>query len=143
MTIPLELGKNRLHIVAKNSIGETAKDWIVDLIEGENQEGNCWHQSSVVKWRRLQYALENTQERRILLVDTCHSGNAFNSRLVKDAADANIVVISATAQELPALKHGVFTYALLSGLRGYEHFFLLKGVQDLSWTPKDGFFTTF
>ncbi|OAD21910.1 peptidase C14 caspase catalytic subunit p20 [Candidatus Thiomargarita nelsonii] len=56
-------------------------------------------------------------------MDTCHSGNAFNSRLVKDAADANIVVISATdsdsvAQELPRLKHGVFTYALLSGLRG-------------------------
>jgi len=226
LTIPLESGKNRLHIVAKNSIGETAKDWIVYLIDGKIKKGNLyivavgvsdyqddnldlsyaaadayalhrilvaqqgkayrkvesvlladgaktpsasqiknalklfskadekdtvvlflaghgvnedgdyyflprdaqqqrnrWRKSSVVKWRMLQDALENTQGRRILLVDTCHSGNAFNSRLVKDAADANIVVISATdsdsvAQELPRLKHGVFTYALLSGLRG-------------------------
>ncbi len=87
------------------------------------QQQNRWHQPSVVKWRMLQDALENTQGRRILLVDTCHSGNAFNSRLVKDAANAKIVVISATdrdsvAQELPELKHGVFTYALLKGLRG-------------------------
>ncbi len=84
---------------------------------------NSWHQSSVVKWQVLQNVLENTKGRRILLVDTCHSGNAFNSRLVKDAADAKIVVISATdsetlAQELPQLKHGVFTYALLKGLDG-------------------------
>jgi len=60
------------------------------------QQQNRWHQPSVVKWRMLQDALENTQGRRILLVDTCHSGNAFNSRLVKEATDAKIVVISAT-----------------------------------------------
>ncbi|OAD20284.1 hypothetical protein THIOM_004028, partial [Candidatus Thiomargarita nelsonii] len=55
--------------------------------------------------------MQETEGRRILLVDTCHSGNAFNSRLVKDSADGSIVVISATdsssfAQELPELKHG-------------------------------------
>jgi len=67
--------------------------------------------------------MERTQRQRLLFVDTYHSGNAFNSRLVKDAADARIVVISATdsdslAQELPELQHGVFTYALLEGLKG-------------------------
>ncbi|MEN8219725.1 MAG: caspase family protein [Pseudomonadota bacterium] len=85
------------------------------------QQGSRWRQA--VEWRKFQKQLENTQGRRILLVDTCHSGGAFNSRLVKDAADAKIVVISATdgdsvAQELRELEHGVFTYALLEGLGG-------------------------
>jgi len=88
--------------------------------QGNNQR---WRKSTVIKWRVLQDALEETAGRRILLVDTCHSGSAFNPRLLKDAADARITVISATdsetlAQELPELKHGVFTYALLEGLKG-------------------------
>ena len=84
---------------------------------------NSWKKSSVLKWQTFQDMLENTQGRRILLVDTCHAEKAINPRLVKDAADAKIVVISATdknsvAQELPELKHGVFTYAFLKGLNG-------------------------
>jgi len=75
----------------------------------------------------LQDVIQKSQGRRILLVDTCHSENAFNSRLVKDNADSRIVVISATdsssfAQELPELKHGVFTYALLEGMKGKADF---------------------
>lgn len=58
-----------------------------------------------------------------MLVDTCHSGNAFNARLLKDAADASIAVYAATdaetlAQERPALGHGVFTYSVIEGLKG-------------------------
>ena len=58
-----------------------------------------------------------------MLLDTCHAANAFNPRLEKDAADARIVVFSATAAnstaaELPELGHGVFTYSVLEGLRG-------------------------
>ena len=88
------------------------------------RRNNRWRKSSVIKWRVLQDALEENQGRRLLLVDTCHAGNAFNSRLVKDAADARIVVISATdsdtvAQERSELKHGVFTYALLEGLNAH------------------------
>jgi len=93
------------------------------LPKDAKQRNERWRKSSVIKWRVLQDALEETAGRRILLVDTCHSGNAFNARLVKEAADAKITVISATnsesfAQELPDLKHGVFTYALLEGLKG-------------------------
>ncbi|TGO02504.1 hypothetical protein PN36_23945 [Candidatus Thiomargarita nelsonii] len=84
---------------------------------------NRWRKSSVIKWRVLQDAMQETQGRRILLIDTCHSGNAFNSRLVNDSANSSIVVISATdsssfAKELQELKHGVFTYALLQGMKG-------------------------
>ncbi len=88
----------------------------------QEQDGG-WDPNTVVKWRTLQNTLQETKGRRLLLVDTCHAGGAFNPRLIKDAADSNIVVLSATdrdsvAQELPALGHGVFTYALLEGLQG-------------------------
>ena len=87
------------------------------------EQGNQWRTNSVIKWDILQEALQEAKGRRVLLVDTCYAGNAINPRLIKDASDAEIVVLSATdnrsvAQELPELKHGVFTYALLKGLKG-------------------------
>jgi WD40 repeat protein len=93
------------------------------LPRSAHQHQDRWRKSSVIKWRVLQDAMQESEGRRILLVDTYHSDNAFNSRFVKDSADAKIVVISATdsssfAQELPELKHGVFTYALLEALKG-------------------------
>ncbi|MGE0211497.1 MAG: hypothetical protein AB7S41_07370 [Parvibaculaceae bacterium] len=84
---------------------------------------NAWVKESVIDWRFLQQVVEGAQGKRIMLVDTCHAGNAFNPRLVKDAVDASIAIFAATdaetlAQERPDLKHGVFTYAVLQGLRG-------------------------
>jgi hypothetical protein len=86
-------------------------------------DGSTWKPSKVIKWQRLQEMLQSTRGRRIMLVDTCHAGNAFNARLVKDAADASIVVMTATdadtlAEERASLGHGVFTYAMLKGLGG-------------------------
>ena len=87
------------------------------------QRGEQLEKESMVPWQSLQKALANAQGRRILLVDTCHAENAINPRLLKDAADQNIVIIGATdtestAQEIKRIGHGVFTYALLEGLRG-------------------------
>ena len=86
-------------------------------------EGRSWDQSTVVNWEALQEAIETSKGRRIMLVDTCHSGNAFNARLLKDAVDASIAVYAATdaerlAQGRSALGHGVFTYAVIEGLKG-------------------------
>jgi WD40 repeat protein len=86
-------------------------------------EGKRWRTQTVLRWQSLQETLQSTRGRRIMLVDTCHAGNAFNARLVKDAADASIVVMTATdadtlAEERSALGHGVFTYAMLQGLGG-------------------------
>jgi uncharacterized caspase-like protein len=85
--------------------------------------GKVFDRSTVVPWEALQTAIETRKGRRIMLVDTCHSGNAFNARLIKDAADASIAVYAATdaetlAQERPKLGHGVFTYAVIEGLKG-------------------------
>ena len=91
--------------------------------DAERIEGGYWRPSSVVKWPLLLQALQDAQGSRIMFVDTCHSSGAYNPRLIKDAADANIVVFSATdkdtgAQETSKLGHGVFTYALSRGLAG-------------------------
>jgi uncharacterized caspase-like protein len=78
---------------------------------------------SVVPWTALLGAMSEAVGRRFLFVDTCHSANAFNFRLMKDTVDADIVAYSATNREqlsveIPQLRHGVFTYALLEGLAG-------------------------
>lgn len=87
------------------------------------REKDGWVGDSVVSWRVLQSVIETAQGRRVMMVDTCYAGNAFNPRLVKDAGDAAIAVFSATdaetvAQERPDLGHGVFTHAVLTGMGG-------------------------
>jgi WD40 repeat protein len=92
----------------------------------EHADGG-WKSSSIIKWYDLLDALMNAKGQRILFVDTCHSGAAFNPRLLKDSGDQNILVFSASdantsAQEIVALGHGVFTYAILEGLSGKADF---------------------
>ena len=91
--------------------------------DGRKSDPDKWKRSSLVDWDDIQKAVERAEGVRFMLLDTCHAANAFNPRLEKDAADARIVVFSATAAnstaaELPELGHGVFTYSVLEGLRG-------------------------
>jgi len=85
--------------------------------------GPTLRKSTVVPWSTFQAAMQKTLGRRLMFVDTCHSGGAYNTRLVNDANNANIVVFSATdvdtlSCELAELRHGAFTYALIQGLEG-------------------------
>lgn len=91
--------------------------------DGRKQDADRWKRSSLVDWSDIQKAVERAEGVRFMLLDTCHAANSFNPRLEKDAADARIIVFSATAAnstaaELPELGHGVFTYSVLEGLRG-------------------------
>jgi WD40 repeat protein len=93
------------------------------LPEDAQPTNNGWRKSTVMPWILIQNALHNTQGRRLMFADTCHSGGAYNARLVNDAANANIVVFSATdtqtlSWEFEHLAHGAFTYALIHGLEG-------------------------
>jgi WD40 repeat protein/uncharacterized caspase-like protein len=93
------------------------------LPEGAELAGQTWRKSTVVSWNTFQGALQKTLGRRLMFVDTCHSGGAYNSRLVNDAANANIIVFSATdtetvSWEFENLAHGAFTYAVIEGLEG-------------------------
>ena len=87
------------------------------------KRGDRWRTSSLVDWSVIQEEISFAQGRRILVLDTCHAANAFNAKLEKEAADARVIVFSATAAnntagERPDLGHGIFTYAMLEGLRG-------------------------
>ena len=82
-----------------------------------------WASPSVIKWTTLEGAIQTAKGRRLLFVDTCRSGSAYNARLIKDASDGGIVAFSATnmqqdALELTKLGHGVFTHVLVKGLKG-------------------------
>ena len=99
------------------------EDYYFIPTDGRMQDAERWRRSSLVDWRDIQEAVDRAKGRRIMVLDTCHAANAFNPKLEKDAADARIIVFSATAAnntaaELPDLGHGVFTYSMLEGLKG-------------------------
>ena len=99
------------------------EDYYFIPTDGRKQDETKWRRSSLVDWADIQKAMERAEGVRFMLLDTCHAANAFNPRLEKDAADARIIVFSATAAnntalELAELGHGVFTYSILAGLRG-------------------------
>jgi len=99
------------------------EDYYVIPSDGRKQDGDRWRRSSLVAWSDIHEAIERAKGRRFLLLDTCHAAGAFNAKLEKEAADARVVVLAATAAnntaaELANLGHGVFTHAVLEGLRG-------------------------
>jgi len=99
------------------------EDYFFIPTDGARRDAERWRTASLVDWRSLQTALARTPGRKILVLDTCHAANAYNPRLAKDAADDRLHIFSATAAnnvalERPDLGHGIFTYAILEGLRG-------------------------
>lgn len=102
------------------NIGE---DYYFVPTDGEQRDAERWRTRSLIDWRFLRSVLESTKGTRLLFLDTCHSGNAYNARTVKETADAKIVVFSASksnqyALEMSGKDHGLFTYSLVSGLNG-------------------------
>lgn len=88
-------------------------------MQGESE----FDQKTLVSWRAIQKMLHSARGTRLMFLDTCHSGNAYNARLEKDGGDANIIVFSATkansiSKELDKIEHGAFTYSMLNGLQG-------------------------
>jgi uncharacterized caspase-like protein len=78
---------------------------------------------TVVSWQLLQEVLERAKGRRILFLDTCHSGNAYNQKLGNSAYHANIIAYTSARSDQEALEdaqlgHGIFTYAVVEGLEG-------------------------
>jgi hypothetical protein len=85
--------------------------------------GETFRGATVVPWQILQEAIETAKGRRILFIDTCHSGNAYNQRLGNAAYHANIIAYTAARFDQEALEdqnlgHGLFTYAVVEGLGG-------------------------
>ena len=94
------------------------------VIEGKDVSGAT---PSLVGWRTLFESLHNAAGKRLLVVDTCHAKDAagtFDARsLKKRSASSHFpLLLSSDSKELsqdyPKARHGLFTYALLRGLRG-------------------------
>lgn len=99
------------------------EDYYVLPTDARKQDGDRWRRSSLVAWADIHEAIERAKGRRFMLIDTCHAAGAFNAKLEKEAADARIVVLAATAAnnvaaELGELGHGAFTWSVLEGLKG-------------------------
>ena len=85
--------------------------------------GDSFRGATVVPWQILQEAVETAKGRRILFIDTCNAGNAYNQRLGNAAYHANIIAYTAARFDQEALEdrklgHGLFTYAVVEGLDG-------------------------
>ena len=50
------------------------------LATNAERSGDTFRASTVVPWQILQEAIETAKGRRILFLDTCHSGNAYNQQ---------------------------------------------------------------
>jgi uncharacterized caspase-like protein len=83
--------------------------------------------ASLIGWLSFFDALRNVPGRRLLIVDTCSarniSGRFQDFALVKRSASSHIAFMLASrgdeeSQEYSRAGHGLFTYALLDGLRG-------------------------
>src|SRR5262245_24431826 len=64
-----------------------------------------------------------TKGRRVLFLDTCHSGNAYSAKLGNSAYHANIITYASARFDQEALEneklgHGLFTFAVAEGLDG-------------------------
>jgi uncharacterized caspase-like protein len=60
---------------------------------------------------------------RLVFIDACQSGGVDNDRLVRSLMDTNAFVFTSSrgtelSQERADLGHGVFTYSILSALKG-------------------------
>lgn len=102
------------------------KDYFFMPEDADSQDGR-WRPSTAVRWYDIQRPLESAGGKRVMFVDTCHSQQAFNPRFMNEASDARMVVFSATdaetlAIEDPSLGHGIFTHALLEGVKGNADF---------------------
>jgi WD40 repeat protein len=87
--------------------------------------------SNLLTWEAIQGSLTRAGGRRVLFVDTCHPGGAYNARLVSDANRENFIAFTATQDDSPSFEkdgHGYFTKAVVDGLGG--------GAEDLNHAVK-------
>jgi hypothetical protein len=96
-------------------------------MDAEPVAGGGWRSNSAVTWYELEEVLQTAKGRRLLFVDTCHAGNAYNERLGNTSYHANIIAFSSARWDQQALErndigHGLFTYAVVEGIDGKADF---------------------
>jgi hypothetical protein len=101
---------------------------------GFNADGSV-RQSRAISWREIQSVLD-VPGQKLVFIDACHSEGASgrrtrsvdNNSLVRSLQDKSTVIFTSSrgsqlSQESPEFGHGIFTYAIIQGLRGGADFF--------------------
>ncbi len=95
-----------------------------NVLLGKDSTGKA---SSLVSWQEFFEVIRRTAGRRLLIVDTCEAKNmagTFDAHSLKKRSAASLFALLVAAQgneksqEYPNKRHGLFTYALLEGLKG-------------------------
>jgi uncharacterized caspase-like protein len=80
--------------------------------------------SHAISGSQLQWAME-APARRFVFVDACHSGDVGVDlvKLARDFKDDRVLIMTSSegnkpSEEADSLKHGLFSYAMIEGLRG-------------------------
>jgi len=86
--------------------------------------------SKAISWRQIQSVLD-VPGQKLVFIDACHSEGSSgrrtrstdNNNLVRSLQDKSTVIFTSSrgsqlSQESDQFKHGIFTYAILQGLRG-------------------------
>jgi uncharacterized caspase-like protein len=101
--------------------------------------------SKAVSYRDIQAVLD-VPGQKLVFVDSCHSEGvsgrrtrgADNNQLVRALQDSSTVILTASrgnqlSQESPEFGHGIFTYAIIQGMRGAADLFKGGGGFEIGW----------
>ena len=97
-------------------------DYLFLPTDAERTESG-WRSTRTVRWYAIEEITRKAKGRRLLFLDTCHSGNAYNQKVGNASYHENIIAyLSADWNEQSVansrLGHGLFTFALVEGLAG-------------------------
>ncbi|MDR2093934.1 MAG: caspase family protein [Treponema sp.] len=94
-----------------------------------NADGSI-RRSKAISYREIQEVLE-VPGQKLVFIDSCHSEGvsgrktrgADNNQLVRALQDNSTVILTASrgnqlSQEIPEFEHGIFTYAIIQGMKG-------------------------
>jgi WD40 repeat protein len=100
------------------------RDYLLLPTDAEwSKDQRAFRRSKAVLWTEIQTAIQNAQGRRMLFMDTCHSGNSHAGGLDEAAYYANIIAFYSArwdqlAVEAAKYGHGAFTEAVIEGVGG-------------------------
>jgi len=123
------------HGVMNEGSPEVAKDYFMVLTDVFQMFGNdaLLSQKGISAAELREFCKKIKAQKQVILLDACQSGGATETFAMRGASEEKAIIqlaqstgvflISSTgaeqfASEFSELKHGVFTYALLEGLRG-------------------------
>ncbi|BDX39059.1 hypothetical protein CYCD_24140 [Tenuifilaceae bacterium CYCD] len=123
------------HGVMSEGFAEVAKDYFMVLTDVSQMFGNdaLLSQKGISAAELREFCKRIKAQKQVILLDACQSGGATETFAMRGASEEKAIIqlaqstgvflISSTgseqfASEFSELKHGVFTYALLDGLRG-------------------------